>query len=58
MKLKKFLHKTYYDPENNASFSSVNKLYKITKDKFPTVTLSNILKNGYQHKMCTHCTNQ
>ena len=39
MKLEKFLHKTYYDPENNASFSSVNKLYKITKDKFPTVTL-------------------
>ena len=42
MKLDIFLNKTYFDPENNASFSSANKLYKIAKTKFPKVTLDNI----------------
>ena len=40
MKLDTFLEKTYLNPENNASFSSVVKLYKATKLKFPSVTLS------------------
>ena len=38
MKLDTFLHKIYFDPENTASFSSANKLYKVTKVKFPNVT--------------------
>ena len=42
MKLDVFLIKTYFDPENNTSFFSVNKLYKIAKTKFPKVTLDNI----------------
>ena len=37
-----FLKKTYFDPENNASFSSANKLYKIAKTKFSKVTLNHI----------------
>ena len=40
MKLDTFLEKTYLNPENNASFSSAVKLYKATKLKFPSVTLS------------------
>ena len=40
MKLDTFLHKTYFDPENNASLSSANKLYKTEKSKFPDVTLN------------------
>ena len=42
MKLDLFLTKTYFDPKNNASFSSANKLYNIAKTKFPKVTLDNI----------------
>ena len=42
MKLDTFLHKIYFDPENNASFLSVNKLYKTAKSKFPKVTIAYI----------------
>ena len=42
MKLDTFLCKIYFDPENTASFSSVNKLYKLAKSKFPDVTIDYI----------------
>ena len=42
MKLDTFLRKIYFDLENNASFSSVNKLYKTAKSKFPKVTIAYI----------------
>ena len=44
MKLKAFLEKTYFNPSHNAAFSSVNKLYKVAKLKYPNVTI-NIIKD-------------
>ena len=42
MKLDVFLHKIYFDPESTTSFSSVNKLYKFAKSKFPNVRIEYI----------------
>ena len=42
MKLDTFLHKIYFDPQSNASFSSINKLYKAAKSKYPDVTLEKV----------------
>ena len=42
MKLDTFLQKIYFDPNSNASFASVNKLYKVAKSKFPNVTLKEV----------------
>ena len=42
MKLDVFLYKIYFDPKSTASFSSVNKLYKLAKSKFPNVRIEYI----------------
>ena len=37
MKLNRFLEKTYLNPTNSAAFSSVDKLYKAAKAKYPNI---------------------
>ena len=44
MKLETFLEKTYHNPSNNAAFSSINKLYKAAKLRYPNVTI-NVIKD-------------
>ena len=44
MKLETFLEKIYHNPSNNAAFSSINKLYKAAKLRYPNVTF-NVIKD-------------
>ena len=44
MKLETFLEKTYHNPSHNVAFSSINKLYKAAKLRYPNITI-NVIKD-------------
>ena len=44
MKLEQFLEKIYFNPAHAASYSSVSKLYREAKLKYPNVKKSDIIK--------------
>ena len=52
-----YLSRVYESPKHPASFSGLDKLYRIAKKKFPSITC-NESNNGQRLTCHIHCTNR